>query len=393
MQILYISSLVSNSFFTELYNKGLTTGFSGQKYHSMFAKGLSANEGCTVTALSQPPIAKNSFKTMDSEDGVKFRYVPIIAVPFIKQLIYFIYTAIYTFIWCISNIGKERVIISSLMRIYKYPSVKLGSLLFKCKHITVDCDVPWMTTVQVSTQSLSIKQRIAIAMGKHLCAHFDGYVFLTNTMDSVLNPNHKPSIIVEGFCDRDMENVENLYEEKSEKTVIIYAGGMMKKYGIANLVEAVKSLPYNNVELRLYGTGDMSSELENEQDSRIVFVGPRSNNEVVEAEIKSTILINPRPTEDEYTQYSFPSKTLEYMVSGTYTLTTKLAGIPNEYFDYCGAIEDYSAKGIKDALCLTLSISKEELHKKGMLAKRFVLENKNNVKQANRVIAFAHKLN
>ena len=46
------------------------------------------------------------------------------------------------------------------------------------------------------------------------------------------------------------------------------------------------------------------------------------------------LLINPRPSIDEYTKYSFPSKIMEYMASGTPVLTTKLSGIPMEYYDY-----------------------------------------------------------
>lgn len=392
MQILYISSLVSDSYFESLYKKGLTKGFSGQKYHGMFAKGLARNNDCEVTALSQPPTSSGCFRLKEEENGVSFRYVPIIAIPFIKQAFYFIYSLFYTLYWCIKNIGEKKVIISSLMRIYQYPSVRLGSLLFPCKHITVACDVPWMTGTQVSTRKPSTKLKFAIWLGKHLSSSFDGYVFLTKTMDNVLNPKHRPYIVVEGFCDYQMKDAENILEKKERKKVIMYAGGLMVKYGIQNLVDAVKLLNENEVELWLFGSGDMDEMLQQETDSRIKFFGPRSNNEVIDAELKATILINPRPTTDEYTFYSFPSKTLEYMVSGTYTMTTRLAGIPDEYFNYCGAIEDYSASGIAEALSMAIKESDADLHNKGILAKQFVLDNKNNVRQAKRILDFANQL-
>ena len=167
---------------------------------------------------------------------------------------------------------------------------------------------------------------------------------------------------------------------------------MNLKYGIHKLVEAVKKLNDKNVELWLYGTGDMNEALQNEDSKYVKFWGPKSNQEVVAAELRASILINPRPTEDEYTRYSFPSKTLEYMVSGSYTLTTRLAGIPLEYFDYCGVIDDYSIDGITSALRDTLKMSTIKLHEKGMIAKAFVLENKNNNKQAKRVIEFIYEI-
>lgn len=391
MKVLYLSSLVSDSLFEDMCQKGLTTDFVGQKYHGLFAKGLAASpDKCQVTALSQPPISKSFFRLKDNEDGIQFRYVPIVALPVIKQLVYFIYTFCYTLYWCLKNIGEEKVVMSSLMRVYLYPSIWLPACLFRCKQITVACDVPWMTTVQLATSKLSVKQRFSIWLGKTMCGLFDGYVFLTQTMNDVLNPKKRPYIVVEGFCDMNMVTVPNRLEDKEQKCVIIYAGGLNYKYGISNLVEAVKSLNDDSVELWMYGSGDMNDALKKEANPCIKFWGPRSNQEVVAAELKAAILINPRPTTDEYTCYSFPSKTLEYMVSGTYTMTTRLAGIPSEYFDYCGVIEDYSAEGIAKALSKALKMSKEQLYAKGMSAKAFVLENKNNKKLAKRVIDFAH---
>ena len=393
MKVLYITSMVSDKLFDILYSKRLTTGFVGQKYHGLFVKGLSsADDDCEVIALSQPPIGKSFCRFKDVELGIKFRYVPIVSIPLIKQLVYFIYTFIYTLYWCVKNIGEEKVIMSSLMRVYQYPPIWLGSCLFRCKQITIACDVPWMTTVQVTTSKLSVKQRISIWLGKTMCGMFDGYVFLTDTMNDVLNPNKRPFIVVEGFCDQNMANVPNTLENKEGKRIIMYAGGLNHKYGIGNLVEAVKRLEDDSVELWLYGLGDMNSSLRDGSSKNIKFKGPRSNEEVVSAELKASVLINPRPTEDEYTRYSFPSKTLEYMASGTYTMTTRLAGIPSEYFDYCGVIDDYSAEGIAAALRETLKMSASQLHEKGMAAKAFVLENKNNKKQAQRVIVFAHEL-
>ena len=148
MKILYISSLVSDTLFENLYHKGLTTGFVGQKYHGLFAKGLAASqEECQVTVLSQPQIRKSFFKLKEEEGNIQFRYVPIVSLPIVKQILYFIYTFFFTQYWCFKNIGEKRVVICSLMRVYQYPSIWLVACLFRCKQITIACDVPWMTTV------------------------------------------------------------------------------------------------------------------------------------------------------------------------------------------------------------------------------------------------------
>lgn len=393
MKVLYISSLVSNRLFDRFIENKLTTGYTGQKYHGLFAKGFAANiQNGDVTALSQPPIRKYFFSFIDCEDGVKYRYIPIIAIPVLKQIISFLFSFLYTFYWCCKNINQDKIVVCSLMRIYQYPPVKLASFPFKCKYITVACDIPWMTTLQVATRNISIKQKCAIWISKRLCSSFDGYVLLTATMNEVLNPKRKPAVVIEGFCDINMRDVSNGRGNKSLKNIILYAGGLNAKYGIENLVEAVKSMDSVDTELWLYGSGDMNDKLRSETNPRIKFWGPKSNSEVIQAELRAMILVNPRPTSDEYTRFSFPSKTLEYMVSGTYTMTTPLAGIPDEYYKYCGIIPNYTTDGIKCALQNALSLGRDELCRRGQCAKDFAINYKNNISQVAKVVSFIHAI-
>ena len=54
-------------------------------------------------------------------------------------------------------------------------------------------------------------------------------------------------------------------------------------------------------------------------------------------------LLNPRDTEWPGSKYSFPSKLLEYMLMDRPILSTRMHGIPNEYFDCFLAISDASS--------------------------------------------------
>ena len=261
MKIIYISSFVSDKLFNDLVSQSLTTGYVGQKYHGMFIRGLVKNLGDNnVVALSQPPINKRFCKLKEAEDGIKIRYVPIIPIPIIKQTIYFIYSFFYALYWGLRNIHEDKVIICSIMRIYQYIPIRIASLFFgKCKKITVACDVPWMTTIQVSgsKSKLSPKVRLAIWMSKKMCASFDMYIVLTEEMSKVLNPYNKPYIVVEGFCDVRMNDIQNHLTDKYEKDIVIYAGGLNKEYGILELVQAVRSIENENRgRIRLGVTGE-----------------------------------------------------------------------------------------------------------------------------------------
>jgi glycosyltransferase involved in cell wall biosynthesis len=112
------------------------------------------------------------------------------------------------------------------------------------------------------------------------------------------------------------------------------------------------------------------------------------NKIVVQDQLAATLLINPRPTNEEFTKFSFPSKNMEYMVSGTPMITTQLPGMPKEYHPYVFLFEGESVEGMKNSLKNILSKSKEELHQFGQEAKKFVLTNKNNQIQAHRILQF-----
>lgn len=115
-------------------------------------------------------------------------------------------------------------------------------------------------------------------------------------------------------------------------------------------------------------------------------MGVVPNQDVVMAELEASLLVNPRPTHEEFTKYSFPSKNIEYMSSGTPLLTTKLPGMPKEYYPYVFLIEDESTEGYANALADALSKTEEELYVCGMKSKKFVIGKKNSREQARRVI-------
>ncbi len=58
----------------------------------------------------------------------------------------------------------------------------------------------------------------------------------------------------------------------------------------------------------------------------------------------------------------FLQKNIEYMASGTPLLTTKLPGMPKEYYPYVFLIENESVEGYAKALESVLAQSDEELY-------------------------------
>jgi glycosyltransferase involved in cell wall biosynthesis len=222
----------------------------------------------------------------------------------------------------------------------------------------------------------------------YLISKCDNFVFLTKNMNNVVNIKKKPYCVVEGFADIEMLNFNNLLSMKSKKKIILYAGTINVENGIDRLVSAFVELDLPNTELHFYGDGPYVDELNLyiAKTKSIKYFGSRDNSEILEKEMQADLLINPRPTDYEFTKYSFPSKLLEYMVSGTPVLTTKLPGLGNEYNKYVYFIEDETINGIKKALNSVVTLSKEVLYEKGKTCKEFVLRDKNNLTQVDKIL-------
>lgn len=213
----------------------------------------------------------------------------------------------------------------------------------------------------------------------------DGYIYLTEAMKDEISPE-KPYVVVEGIADTSTAEIQ---AETRRDNVILYAGAISKRYGFPNLIRAF-SMIERDLELHIYGYGDYADELREhaKQDPRIRYMGRRPRAEILQKEKEAALLINVRNADDEFTKYSFPSKTMEYMLSGTPLLTTKLPGIPDEYFDHCVAIESNEPTAIKEAIESFFSLSDEEKKAMGERAHKFILEQKNQKIQAEKVLHF-----
>ncbi len=217
---------------------------------------------------------------------------------------------------------------------------------------------------------------------------YDGYIYLTEDMREVIN-SEKPYIVMEGIAD--ISNVSlNEETEKAYPAAIMYAGMIEKKNGIINLLDAFEKAALGDTEFWLFGYGNAVDEImvRVNQNPKIRFFGHRNHDEIVAYEKRASLLVNPRNVYDEFTRYSFPSKTIEYMLSGTPMLTTMLRGIPKEYYKFLFACENNECLTLQQALEHAMAVSVEERAAMGMRAKKFIVEEKNATKQANRIMHF-----
>ena len=384
MHIIYAVTTCSDNVYKQLFSHvKVKPAFQSQKYHRLLIEGLAA--GATVDVVANPPVNRSVLSEKivrlprEVEGGANYRYIPAIRNPILKAAA----VGLGTFFRTLFMVRKDSaVIVDGLNRITAL-SAMLAARLRGKPCIGIVTDLPDMLG----------GSRFSKGMANFVIRHCTGYVLLTEAMNDYLNKKGKPYVILEGHADITMADRIPAMEKKTSPRICFYAGGVSRQYGLSNLVEGFLQADLPNACLHIYGPGDYVEELEQiaAKDSRVFYGGMLLNTEIVAKEQEATLLVNPRPTDEEYVKYSFPSKTMEYMASGTPVLTTVLPGMPREYHPYVYLLEEETADGITKMLKEVLSNSDEELFRKGNEARRFVLEQKNNVIQARKILEMLEK--
>ena len=365
------------------------------KYTRLIGEGFEKNIGTDCSKLFLVPVGMYpqcrlylwGYKKNKTES-----YIPFINLLIIKQITIALFVFFYTFCWYLKQSRKEeKIVVFSSLYLPFLISVSPLKLLNNFKIISFVPDLPEYEFTY-SIENNRIKQMLIplyVKFSKKIININDFFVFITEKMREkfLLRPN----VIIEGFTDF------NDYSDKpnniiGNKNAIMYAGGLYEKFGIKMLIDAFMDIK-GDYELWFFGMGEMEEQINSSIliDSRIKYFGNRPNIEIIEFEKMAKILVNPRPSDNEFTKYSFPSKLMEYMVSGTPVLTTKLSGIPDDYIDKMYYIELETVNGIKDSILKCLSKSQEELDLFGIKTKIYVLKEKNNVIQINKLLKIIDK--
>lgn len=219
----------------------------------------------------------------------------------------------------------------------------------------------------------------------------DGFILLAEKMTDSLPIDNKPWVLLEGIYN-DRVTVGTV--EKNPYKTILYTGNLGKRYGIMDLVEAFHRIPFANYRLQFCGSGDSLESIREYQktDERIQYLGVLERHEIVRLQKAATILVNPRHSSDEYTKYSFPSKTMEYMASGTPVLMSKLECLPGDYMRHLYLFEDESIEGMSRKIVDVCEKDSEELSVFGEKASQFIVGSKCPKVQVERIIKFFESL-
>lgn len=248
-------------------------------------------------------------------------------------------------------------------------------------------DLPEFMSESENLVYLALK-KIDSCLIRFLLRSVDKYILISPFMKERLPISNKDTLVIEGiFCDDSTLNINDI--SKTSKFVFLYSGTLDIRYNILDLLNAFCLLKNKDVELWICGKGNAEVEIAKRVkiDNRIKYFGQVPHEKILVLQKQATVLVNPRKAEGIFTRYSFPSKTIEYMASGTPTLMYQLPSIPKEYFPHLLFINT-SEHTFKERLEQVINMKRDELIGMGRVAKEFIINNKTSKIQVRKILNF-----
>lgn len=377
MKILYLSSLCSMKEYERMFEKyGSTSSHASQKFNRLLVKGLIEN-GCEVETLTERIILQKTYDDLirpeEVENGIKYVYLRRYTNKKLNRIMTIWNAFKYIYKWNQKN--PRGTIICDIILGELSIAVWLASKIKRLNTTAIVTDVP---NIRAGEKRRGIAA-LPIRIKNIIIFSYKSYIFLTEAMNDRLNIYRKPYIIIEGLVDENILKESNTLNNKYPEKVVMMAGLLEDIFGVEMLLEAFKKVKNKEARLKFYGKGSSIEKIKkaSEEDNRISYCGELTNSQIVEEEKKSTLLVNPRPPLGEWTSYSFPSKNMEYMASGTPLLAFNLPCIPEEYKSYFYQFSEYTVEGMAKTLQDLLDCDKNIIHNFGLKAQSWIINNKN----------------
>lgn len=252
-----------------------------------------------------------------------------------------------------------------------------------CKVTLIVTDLPEYYDLGKTGIIKKLMRKINNKMIYSAMARADRFVLLTEAMRAPLGVGSRPYTVVEGIYGGEIHA-----QSETQGKNIFYAGALHERFGIKTLLDAFSMISDEDFRLILCGDGDAVPAIKKaaEKDPRIKYLGYVPKKEADSLRADAALLINPRPAQGEYTKYSFPSKTMEYLASGKPFLGYKLDGIPGEYDDYINYIDGELAEDMAHAMEAICNDESGIYRRKAARAADFIAKEKNSRTQAKKIL-------
>lgn len=135
------------------------------------------------------------------------------------------------------------------------------------------------------------------------------------------------------------------------KRVLVFSGTLNADNGTLILLQSLKQIQHQNFELHVYGYGQLEHLVKDAAiiDQRIIFHGRVDNAEVVAMQQRAAALIHLRDPSSVSSNYSYPSKLIEYLWSGRPVASNLFPGI-DDAAHHLIAIDEFNPASVAKVL-------------------------------------------
>lgn len=384
MHLLYIGYYTSEDLLYEIQDRGINNmSVARQKYETNMLTGIIEECGETdVHLVSYVPV-DNSIQIPEYSEigGKQVKHIPINKHDFRSMI-----KAKDMFREYLLSLGDSILLNLHILMYEVNPLFLLVLMQYNHKYnfkITTLC-----AELSILRRINNFKDRIRNIAFSFFEKRFDAFILFAKPMEEVLKCNNKPHVVIEGIA-------PDLFGSPKvmKRNIVMYAGGFGSDNNLGLLIDVCNEIEELD-ELWICGTGKDLNIVQNAclKSNKIKYLGMLPNDEVRKLEIQAKVLVNLRNPSAMITKYSFPSKLLEYIASGTLVISTRLEGVPEEYYNYLYPVETMDKTVIKDSIRKILNMDQSEYTSKALLAQDFIITKKNKNIQARRILDFLHML-
>jgi glycosyltransferase involved in cell wall biosynthesis len=377
---------------------------AGNKFQLGLLRHLSREGGTRVEAFSMRPLAAYPGERVLAFGGrrTELAEVPTTLVPFVnvrglKESS--VAAGMYAHLrrWAAAHPSGPRALL--VYNVLSSLSLPVLSAARACKvpAVAVVADLPF--DVYSFRGARGLLERAELRAQLHALRRFDGLVVLTPHAAQDHAPG-VPWMRMEGALAADEISAAFGRPAASPppgaERVVMYSGMLNEMNGIPLLLQAFERLREPDWRLWMYGGGPLEGAVQAaaRRDPRITLhswgVVPEA--EVLRRQKQAHVLVNPRPSAHRANRYSFPSKLLEYLASGTPVVSTAPDGIPAEYHPHLVLALDESPDGLAATLRRAAALPHAERDARAARARGWLLREKTWERQAERIAGFLRSL-
>lgn len=390
MALLFISSIVPDD--AKYHNEAFTR--SGNNVLLGIAKGLNNQSVELLSLRPMPSFPAGKLWIPKGEEildtGQKIIFLPTLNIKLVKNVFWNILCYLFVLKWAAKHKNEPRNIlvyntylpsISTLYKAARKTKSKLFSILY-------DLGIPpkRLGLSRVTMWAYKVGEKNA----KKYIPKLDGRIVINERIAKDYAPNNDFILIDGGINQQVIEHLFPLELSNDSRYTMVLAGMLWDQNGTKLVLDMMAEHPELPVDVVFAGKGiDVPLiEAAAKNDSRIIYKGMLNMSDLFKVYQSADILLNLRLEEE--TDYHFPSKLLEYLVTGKHVISTPIAHAERDYGQFLTILCEPTPEGLAKNLEEIMSKGKQYLHKKGISAQNFMLENRNWTFQTKRIEAYIH---